>query len=106
MVSWLWNKKVSEKAFDDDELGDYFLSLYTDRSWIIRRVEHISMLDLSRVERRTSVDLDLRVLHERYMEVGLPKHGEILVPFGLLEKKPHLDFDVQANRWEPSAAAD
>lgn len=101
MVSWLWNKKVSEKAFDDDELGDYFLSLYTDRSWIIRRVEHISMLDLSRVERRTSVDLDLRVLHERYMEVGLPKHGEILVPFGLLEKKPHLDFDVQANSGSP-----
>lgn len=75
--------------------GRYLLALFTNTAWAVRRVERARHLNLSQVDQRTSVDIDLRVIRSRAVDARLSSPSDLLLPVALFEKKLHLDFDVQ-----------
>lgn len=86
---------VRDQPENSHALGKYLLSLFTENSWALRRVERIKQIDLSRFEVRTSVDLDLRKIRQQADLAGIASEDGLIVPLALFEKALHLDFDVR-----------
>lgn len=78
-----------------------FGMLFSERRWIHRRVETISLLSPEMVRRSVSVDFTVpRVFRDR---IALPSHREWLVPLATLRKAPlrHFDLSDEAGRAVP-----
>lgn len=78
-------------------LGKYFCALIDDPSWIRRRVETVQIVDLKRVERRVTLDVDMSKVTAAATAAGLDLEGvtRLPVPLALLKKTLMLDFDVR-----------
>lgn len=77
-----------------ENLGRFWLDLYTDHSWILRRVEGVTLLDLVRVERRTTLDIDVQRITELAEKHELTDKQSLVIPLALLDKNLLLDVDV------------
>lgn len=80
-------------------LGAVTLKLYETSEWISRRVETVTLIDTSRVERLVSLDIDhdrLRsILASAARDQVADEHPVIDVPLGLLPKQLLLDLAVR-----------
>ena len=86
--------------------GRYFLSLLEDPTWVLRRVDTVNFVDSHRIERRTSLDLDLARVRDLAAKSGLGRRlRTVYVPLGLLKKNLMLDFDVRSSSGEPLVLA-
>jgi hypothetical protein len=79
--------------------GAYFESLLNNDDWVLRRVETIHLLDIERIERRVSLDIDLAGIREKAKPAGLgvSRLRTILVPLAQFAKGLQLDLDVRAS---------
>jgi hypothetical protein len=78
-----------------EPIGRLFLDLLRDSSWNLRRVETIRLLDQYQVERRVSIDIDLRNLRRRFKSRGLTGLKIVPLPIFTQVKTLILDLDVR-----------
>lgn len=88
---------MARASLTDSEVAS-ISQLYADTSWIVRRVESVSVLDDTFLERVTSFTIDASAVHGLVHRKR--KRGEqstaYYVPLSLLPKGLLLDFDVRA----------
>ena len=83
-------KKLDSSTEPDWWLGGaIFLCLNRSARWIRRRVESVTFLDATSMQRRVSVDFSVPD------ETISPGDPPPVVPLALLEKRPLVDFDLQ-----------
>jgi hypothetical protein len=78
-------------------LGKYFCALIDNPAWIRRRVETVKFVDMQRVERRVTLDIDMDRVQAHARDAGLilPSTKKLPVPLTLLQKNLLLDIDVR-----------
>ena len=78
-------------------VGAYFCSLIDNPDWIRRRVETVHFVDLTRVERRVTLDIDMSkvVQHAVDANLDLAAVEHLPVPLAMLQKTLLLDIDVK-----------
>jgi hypothetical protein len=74
----------------------YFHSLLTDFSWIYRRVETVSMLDMETFDHSISLDINMKELRKRASDSGIPIESvdSFPIPIDTLRKGLLFEFDV------------
>jgi len=75
-------------------LGKYYKSLLEDASWINRRVQTGSFLDVERWEYRISLDINMDKLRERAREFLLSSDKPLPIPLGFRKAELMSDFDI------------
>lgn len=81
-------------------LCKYFGRVYSDPNWVKRRVETVKLVDLRRIERRVTLDIDAHRLKSLAQGCGFELDANsadpvLPVPLTLLKKGLYLDFDVR-----------
>lgn len=76
-------------------MGEFYLDLIEDWSWIARRVETIEVQDSRHRLRRVSLDIDTRELSTRIRKHRLQGLSEVPLPVAVFQKGLLLDFDLR-----------
>jgi len=84
-----------------EALGLYLSGLTEDTGWIKRRVETVEFLDLSRRERRVTLDVSWYDLQRRASEAGLSPRGKLPMVVTTLPKGLLLDVDLLGEHGRP-----
>lgn len=78
---------------------DLHASLWTDRSWMVRRVDRVSIVDRERVQLSITFTIDNRVIQNLLEKYGyeVSRSLQIPLPLFLWKKEPVLDVDVRSD---------
>jgi hypothetical protein len=89
-------------------LAYFLLDIHQDPSWILRRVETVTVLSAQRIERRTTLDIDCHDLRGRAVAAGITSLDRLPVALALPPKNLLLDIDVRDSRGAalPAAVSD
>lgn len=88
----LWLRRSYLGSSMARRMGRFYLSLITDWSWLARKVERVSVVDVAEQKRHVSLDIEVAELRARARRFGLP--GDALVPLPLLLAKKGLTSDL------------
>lgn len=82
-------------------LRRYLVDLTENSSWVKRRVETVEFLDISRRERRVTLDISWHAIQERATEAGLLSTGKLPIVVATLPKGLLLDVDLRGEHGRP-----
>jgi len=91
-----WNEETFRWA-------KYFNDLLSNPSWITRRVETLSMLDLAHWEHKVSLDIDIPSVFEAARLAGIIDCDILPIPIDSLVKNLMVDFDLSDNQGRPKS---
>ena len=77
------------------DLKKFYWELYSDRSWLLRQVNTIKLVDTKIYEKRSTYDIDCRNLRDRASQCGIDPNKEIILPLRLGEQKTLIDLDIR-----------
>ncbi|WP_311348786.1 hypothetical protein [Corynebacterium durum] len=77
------------------DLKKFYWELYSDRSWLLRQVNTIKLVDTKIYEKRSTYDIDCRNLRDRASQCGIDPNKEIILPLWLGEQKTLIDLDIR-----------
>jgi len=77
------------------DLKKFYWELYSDRSWLLRQVNTIKLVDTKIYEKRSTYDIDCRNLRDRALQCGIDPNKEIILPLWLGEGNTLIDLDIR-----------
>ena len=77
------------------DLKRFYWELYSDRSWLLRQVNTIKLVDTKIYEKRSTYDIDCRNLRDRALQCGIDPNKEIILPLWLGEGNTLIDLDIR-----------
>ena len=77
------------------DLKRFYWELYSDRSWLLRQVNTIKLVDTKLHEKRSTYDIDCRSLRDRASQCGIDPNKEIILPLWLGEQNTLIDLDIR-----------
>ena len=80
---------------------EYFYSLFMDFSWIARRVETVTSVDLEHWDHKVSIDLDVIELRKRAKTCGLLGYSKLPIPVDTICKGLIVEFDLVGQDGRP-----
>lgn len=77
------------------DLKKFYWELYSDRSWLLRQVNTIKLVDTKIYEKRSTYGIDCRNLRDRALQCGIDPNKEIILPLWLGEGNTLIDLDIR-----------
>ena len=77
------------------DLKKFYWELYSDRSWLLRQVNTIKLVDTKIYEKRSTYDIDCRNLRDRASQCGIDPNKEIILPLWLGQQNTLIDLDIR-----------
>ena len=77
------------------DLKKFYWELYSDRSWLLRQVNTIKLVDTKIYEKRSTYDIDCRNLRDRASQCGIDPNKEIILPLWLGGQNTLIDLDIR-----------
>lgn len=77
------------------DLKRFYWELYSDRSWLLRQVNTIKLVDTKIYEKRSTYDIDCRSLRDRASQCGIDPNKEIILPLWLGQQNTLIDLDIR-----------
>ena len=83
-------------SYDPSEWNLY-ASLWNERSWMVRRVDKVSVVDRDRLQLNITFTIDNRIIRKRLETYGFASGQiqQLLLPLFLWKKEPVLDVDLR-----------
>lgn len=85
----------------DAAVAEFWLDLLEDPSWIVRRVETVTLVELEAYERSVSIDVDAAEVRKRLNAHQLDADRAVRLPLAIIPKGLLLDFDLHDSSGEP-----
>ena len=81
----------------------FLYSIYSDPSWVLRRIETVRFIDLHKQERKVTLDISWESLTERANTFGIDGYRKLPIILSILHKGLLLDIDVIGEHGRPLA---
>ena len=93
-------KNTPQERGDHSPLSEYhelFHALWTDRSWINRRIDEVQIVSADSTSTKSTFDLNIKRLNEIACENNFPEDEVLPVPLLIQPRKQLLDADIDLN---------